>query len=89
MRKTLIEQGFLIADITLPHGVFKPYASVKTHILLIDRSLARQSDSILFVEIENDGYTQSDTRDPVPGSQLESALEQILLFKKAISNKQP
>ncbi len=89
VRKTLIEQGFLIADITLPHGVFKPYASVKTHILLIDRSLARQSDSILFVEIENDGYTQSDTRDPVPGSQLESALQQILLFKKAISNKQP
>jgi type I restriction enzyme M protein len=88
VRRTLIEQGFLIADITLPHGVFKPYASVKTHILLIDRSLARQSDSILFVEIENDGYTQSDTRDPVSGSQLESALEQILLFKKAISHNQ-
>ena len=83
LRQTLIEKGNLLADITLPHGVFKPYASVKTHILVIDRGLARQSDSVLFVEIENDGYSQSDTRDPVAGSQLEAALRHIDSFKKA------
>jgi type I restriction enzyme M protein len=86
LRQTLIEKGYLLADITLPHGVFKPYASVKTHILIIDRALARQSDSVLFVEIENDGYSQSDTRDPVPGSQLKAALMHIVSFKKAISD---
>ncbi len=87
LRQTLIEKGYLLADITLPHGVFKPYASVKTHILIIDRTIARQSDSVLFVEIENDGYSQSDTRDPVPGSQLEAATRHIVSFKKAISEK--
>ncbi len=87
LRQTLLEKGFLLADITLPHGVFKPYASVKTHILIIDRSLARQSDSVLFVEIENDGFSQSDTRDPMAGSQLEDAKQCILSFKRAVSEK--
>ena len=85
LRQTLIEKGNLLADITLPHGVFKPYASVKTHILIIDRTLARQSDSVLFVEVENDGYSQSDTRDPVAGSQLEAALRHVISFKKAVT----
>jgi type I restriction enzyme M protein len=87
LRQTLIEKGYLLADITLPHGVFKPYASVKTHILIIDRSLARQSDSVLFIEVENDGYSQSDTRDPVEGSQLEAALRHFVSFKKAILDR--
>jgi len=87
LRQTLLEKGFLLADITLPHGVFKPYASVKTHILIIDRSLARQSDSVLFVEIENDGFSQSDTRDPIAGSQLEDAKQCILSFKRAVSER--
>ena len=87
LRKTLLEKGFLLADVTLPHGVFKPYASVKTHILIIDCSLAHQSDSVLFVEIENDGFSQSDTRDPIAGSQLEDAKQCILSFKRAVSER--
>ena len=83
LRRMLLEQGFLLADVTLPHGVFKPYASVKTHILVIDRVLARRCDSVLFVEIENDGFTQSDTREALPGSQLPSAVELILQYKRA------
>ena len=88
LRRTLIEKGYLLADIALPHGVFKPYASVKTHILILDRSLARLSDSVLFIEVENDGYSQSDTRDPVMGSQLEAALRHVVSFKKALNGKQ-
>ncbi|MDP1663868.1 MAG: N-6 DNA methylase [Methylobacter sp.] len=88
LRRTLIDKGFLLADITLPHGVFKPYASVKTHILIIDRGLCRQSDSVLFIEIDNDGFSQSDTRDPIAGSQLDAALKHIESFKKSICDKQ-
>jgi type I restriction enzyme M protein len=88
LRRTLIEKDYLLADITLPHGVFKPYASVKTHILIIDRDLARHTDSVLFVEVENDGFSQSDTRDPVAGSQLQAALRHIVSFQQAITDKQ-
>ncbi len=85
LRRMLLEGGFLLADITLPHGVFKPYASVKTHILIIDRALARKADSVLFVEVENDGYSQSDTRDPIPGSQLEDAAQCVIDFRQSVA----
>lgn len=84
LRQMLLAESYLLADITLPHGVFKPYASVKTHILVIDRTLARHTDSVLFIEIENDGFTQSDTREAIPGSQLAAAAQIVAEFKQAI-----
>ena len=86
LRRTLIEDGYLLADITLPHGVFKPYASVKTHILIVDRPLAKKCENVLFIEIENDGFTQSDTRDAIPGSELPFALTHFNSFKQSIVN---
>ena len=85
LRRLLLEENYLLADITLPHGVFKPYASVKTHIMVIDRVLARRSRSVLFVEIENDGYTQSDTREQIEGSELPEAAKLIHQYKQAIA----
>ena len=83
----------LFADITLPHGVFKPYASVKTHILFIDKSVKKQHENILFIEIKNDGYTQTDTRQPISGEQLSGAIKLINDFrsneKSFIRNKDP
>ena len=87
LRRMLLEESFLLADVTLPHGVFKPYASVKTHILVVDRVLARRCESVLFVEIENDGFTQSDTREALPGSQLPAAVELILQYKRACDRR--
>jgi type I restriction-modification system DNA methylase subunit len=84
LRRKLLEDGFLLADITLPHGVFKPYASVKTHILVVDRKLARQTHSVLFAEIENDGFTQTDTREPISGSQIRDAADLISQFRQSI-----
>ena len=84
LRRMLLEDGYLLADISLPHGVFKPYASVKTHILLIDRPRARKARDVLFIEIENDGFTQTDTREPVEGSELGSAFSHLETFKDAI-----
>jgi type I restriction enzyme M protein len=86
LREFLVDSNYLIADITLPHGVFKPYASVKTHILLLDRKLGRRSSDVLFIEIENDGFSQSDTRDPVAGSQMDDALRQVITFKLSLEH---
>jgi len=85
VRKKLVEES-LIAVITLPHGVFKPYASVKTHILILDKSLSKKSDCILFVNIESDGFSQSDTRLPVDKNDLPEALKIIRPFKNKIRN---
>jgi len=85
IRKKLVEES-LIAVITLPHGVFKPYASVKTHILILDKAMSKKSDSILFVNIASDGFTQSDTRMPTESNDLPEALEKISQFRKQIQN---
>jgi len=88
LRRMLVDDDMLLADITLPHGVFKPYASVKTHILLVDKKMARKSTEILFVEIENDGFTQSDTRLPVEGNELPAALDIVRAFIQCIQQQQ-
>jgi type I restriction enzyme M protein len=56
LREYLVEDELLYAVISLPAGVFNPYSGVKTSILLIDKTLAKQKDEILFVKINNDGY---------------------------------
>lgn len=55
LRKMLIEK-YLVGVISLPAGVFNPYSGVKTSILWLDKSLAKKTDKILFVKIENDGF---------------------------------
>lgn len=56
LRKYLIENNFLWAVVSLPGGMFNPYAGVKTSILFLDKSFAKKTDKILFVKIEKDGY---------------------------------
>ena len=55
LRKMLVENS-LVAVVSLPAGCFNPYSGVKTSILILDKSLAKQSDSIAFFKIENDGF---------------------------------
>ncbi len=55
LRKMLV-QNSLVAVVSLPAGCFNPYSGVKTSILILDKSLARQSDTIAFFKVENDGY---------------------------------
>ncbi len=55
LRKMLVENA-LVAVVSLPAGVFNPYSGVKTSILILDKALAKQSGSIAFFKIENDGF---------------------------------
>lgn len=55
LRKMLVEK-YLYAVVSLPAGVFNPYSGVKTSILLMDKTLAKKTDKILFAKVENDGF---------------------------------
>ena len=63
LRKLLVEE-YLVAVVSLPAGVFKPYSGVKTSILVLDRALARRTDRIAFFKVENDGFDLGDQRRP-------------------------
>lgn len=70
LRKMLVDEGYLYGVISLPAGVFNPYSGVKTSILLIDKTLARQKDSIVFVKLNNDGYDLGAQRREIKGSEI-------------------
>jgi len=55
LRKMLVE-NYLVAVVSLPAGVFNPYSGVKTSILILDKTLAKQIDTIAFFKVENDGF---------------------------------
>ena len=70
LRKMLVEGNYLYGVISLPAGVFNPYSGVKTSILLIDRTLAKERDSILFVKVNNDGFDLGAQRREIKGSEI-------------------
>ncbi|NCU29838.1 restriction endonuclease subunit S [Candidatus Saccharibacteria bacterium] len=80
LRKSLVENS-LYAVVSLPAGVFNPYAGVKTSVLLLDKKLAKERDDILFVKVENDGYSLNAQRRPITGDQFPEALELIKKFQ--------
>ncbi len=73
LRKNLVQDG-LYAVVSLPAGVFNPYAGVKTSILLFDNELAKQRTEILFVKIEQDGFDLGATKRPISKNDLPTAL---------------
>lgn len=74
LRKNLVEDG-LYAVVSLPSGVFAPYSGVKTSILLFNNELAKTSQEILFVKIEQDGYDLGATKRPINKNDLPTALD--------------
>ncbi len=76
LRKMLVDYS-LVAVISLPAGVFNPYSGVKTSILILDKSLAKQSDSIAFFKAENDGFGLGAQRRAIAGEQLTQVVEGI------------
>ena len=69
LRKLLVDE-YLVAVVSLPAGVFKPYSGVKTSILILDRALARRTDRIAFFKVENDGFDLGDQRRPIDQNDL-------------------
>ncbi|ADB19087.1 N-6 DNA methylase [Pirellula staleyi DSM 6068] len=72
-RKKLVEEAELKAVISLPSGVFKPYAGVATAILVFTRS--GKTQHTWFYNLANDGMTLDDRRTRVDGSELPDVVE--------------
>jgi hypothetical protein len=73
----MLVDNYLVAVISLPAGVFNPYSGVKTSILILDKQLAKQTDSILFVKIASDGFGLGAQRRATVVNDLPQAVENI------------
>jgi len=65
IRKEIIEKHRLEAVISMPSGVFKPYAGVSTAIIIFTKTGAGGTDKVWFYDMQADGYSLDDKRNPV------------------------
>jgi len=86
LRQMLVDKRYLYAVVSLPAGIFQPYSGVKTSVLLMDRTLAKKTDNILFVKIENDGFDLGAQRRAIEKNDLTAALVHLQEYKDALIN---
>ncbi len=72
LRRHLVEENQLEGIISLPSGVFRPYAGVSTAILLFTKG--GKTDHVFFYDVAADGFSLDDKRNPVPANDLPDAL---------------
>ena len=65
IRKEIIDGNRLEAVISMPSGVFKPYAGVSTGILIFTKTGHGGTDKVWFYDMQADGYSLDDKRTPV------------------------
>ena len=66
LRKILVEEQKLDAIISMPSGVFKPYAGVSTAFLVFTKTNSGGTDDVWFYDMQADGYSLDDKRTPQP-----------------------
>ena len=66
LRKILVEDQKLDGIVSMPSGVFKPYAGVSTAILLFTKTSSGGTNQVWFYDMKADGFSLDDKRTPQP-----------------------
>ena len=77
IRKELVEKQKLTAVISMPSGVFKPYAGVSTAILIFTKTNAGGTDKVWFYDMTADGYSLDDKRSPIAENDIPDIVERF------------
>lgn len=77
LRKELIENQYLEGVISMPSGVFKPYAGVSTAILIFTKTNAGGTDKVWFYDMKSDGHTLDDKRQPIEENDIPDIIERF------------
>ena len=70
IRKEIVDNQKLTAVISMPSGVFKPYAGVSTAILVFTKTNAGGTDKVWFYDMKADGFSLDDKRNPVADNDI-------------------
>ncbi len=70
LRKELVETHHLKAIISMPSGVFKPYAGVSTAVMIFEKTTIGGTDKVWFYDMKSDGLSLDDKRQPVEVNDL-------------------
>lgn len=84
LRKMLVENNQLEAVISLPSGVFKPYAGVSTAIIIFTKG--GTTDHVWFYDVQADGFSLDDKRTPIKDNDLPDMVAKYKSRDKAIAD---
>ena len=75
IRKAIVEENILKAVISMPSGVFKPYAGVSTAILIFTKTGHGGTDKVWFYDMKADGFSLDDKRTPVGENDISDIIQ--------------
>ena len=87
IRKELIENHQLKAVISMPSGVFKPYAGVSTAVLVFTKTCAGGTENVWFYDMQADGYSLDDKRTPTDENDIPDIIERYKNLDKEVERK--
>ena len=77
IRKEIVENQRLEAVVSMPSGVFKPYAGVSTAILLFTKTDHGGTNHVWFYDMQADGFSLDDKRTPVAENDIPDIIERF------------
>ncbi len=87
IRKQIVEENRLEAVISMPSGVFKPYAGVSTAILIFTKTGHGGTDNVWFYNMTADGFSLDDKRTPVNENDIPDIIERFKNLEKEVGRK--
>ena len=87
IRREIIENNRLQAVISMPSGVFKPYAGVSTAVLVFTKTGHGGTDKVWFYDMKADGFSLDDKRTPVQDNDIDDIVERFHNLDKEIDRK--
>ncbi|MGN0047846.1 MAG: class I SAM-dependent DNA methyltransferase [Bacteroides sp.] len=77
IRKEIVDNQQLHAVISMPSGVFKPYAGVSTAVLVFTKTNSGGTDKVWFYDMKADGFSLDDKRSPVADNDIPDVVERF------------
>ncbi len=81
IRREIVENHRLEAIISMPSGVFKPYAGVSTAVIVFTKTGAGGTDHVWFYDMQSDGYSLDDKRTPLDNSDIPDIVARFRALK--------
>ncbi|ACO86199.1 HsdM family class I SAM-dependent methyltransferase [Clostridium botulinum] len=77
IRREIVDNNKLEAIISMPSGVFKPYAGVSTAIIIFTKTGTGGTDKVWFYDMKADGYSLDDKRNPIEDNDIPDMIERF------------
>ena len=87
IRKEIVENQRLEAVVSMPSGVFKPYAGVSTAVLIFTKTEHGGTDQVWFYDMTADGFSLDDKRTPVTENDIPDIVERFKHLDKETDRK--